>query len=59
MRQDARNRPEVLDARHDLQPCAAMRARLDLDTEHPLEPLRPALGCLCRCSPGPGPDPQA
>jgi hypothetical protein len=42
MRQDARNHPGALDARHDLQPCAPTCARLDLDAEHPLEPLRPA-----------------
>lgn len=42
MRQDARNHPGALDARHDLQPCTPTCARLDLDAEHPLEPLRPA-----------------
>jgi len=36
-------------ARHELQPCAAMRARLDLDAEHPLEPLRPAQRTRLAC----------
>ena len=42
MRQDARNHPGILDARHDLQPRPATRTAFDLDAEHPLQTLRPA-----------------
>jgi hypothetical protein len=33
MRKDAHDHPGILDARHDLQPRSATRARFDLDAE--------------------------
>ena len=52
MNQDPLDHGRVFDARDDLDTAAAVRAGLDVDLKHSLEPLRPAHCCtlLGRCA---------